>query len=166
VRNLATSISVVLGGVIFQNRLSSNIGAIASQLPPQLAATLETSSFGSATADLKLLDAQQKRLLDQAFTDALQKIWIFYTAFAFVGIIVAVVGIKKKELKTEKENVKTGLAEQERVRLEEKQEEADRKERKKSAKAGRGSLDGDVEKASPPTSPVRGGEGVVGSGER
>ena len=139
VRNLSTSISVVLGGVIFSNELSKNIKSIASTLPPAVAQSFSGSSFGSATGSLGELDPQQKRALDAAFTGALQKIWIFYTAIAALGILCSL-AIKKKELSSVKMEVKTGLAEQERVRLEEREAEKERR-------AGRRSVEGRGEKS-------------------
>lgn len=133
VRNLSTSISVVLGGVIFQNQLASHASSLAQILPPEVAQSLTSSSFGSATASLGQLNAEQKRALDVAFTQSLQKIWIFYTAVSALGIVVSFF-VKKKELSNEKLEVKTGLAEQERVRLEEKEEERVRREERRSGK--------------------------------
>lgn len=74
-----------------------------------------------------------------------------------MGIVVAVFGIKKKELSRDKVDVKTGLKEMERVRLEEKDRDDERKETKRLGKLGHK----DVEKGSVPSSPVRENGDVV-----
>lgn len=159
-RNLSTSISVVLGGVIFQNELANKQAALARALPPQVAAQLASSSFGSATAIIGELNDAQKHALNVAYTESLRSIWIFYTAVSAFGILVSL-GIRKKELSREKKEVKTGLAEQERVRLEEKEEERERRAAKKHKKEGSRDLEGGAAGGAGVTNKAV-GEGVVG----
>lgn len=120
VRNIATSIGVVLGGVIFQNELSKKRGALVAALGPQLAEQFASSSFGSTTEELRALPPAQKRALNLAYTQSLKVMWIFFTVVAAVGIVIACF-ITKKELSKDHEKVKTGIEEQERVRKEEKE---------------------------------------------
>ena len=131
VRNLATSISIVLGGVVFQNELQSRKSELAAALGPRLAAQLASSSFGSATSELHKLPHDQKQALNEVYTQSLKRMWIFYTAFSAVGIVLSLF-IKKKELSRDKVEVKTGLAEQERVRVLEKEEQRLRRAAKHS----------------------------------
>lgn len=131
-RQLSTSISVVLGGVIFQNELGKKRAFLQSALGPQLADRLAGSSFGSTTQLLRTLSPREKEAVNVAYTDSLRIMWIFYTAFAALGIAISIF-IKGKELSREKDTAKTGLEEQERVRLEEK---AARRIRKDGVKAG------------------------------
>ncbi len=145
VRNLATSISIVLGGVIFQNELQNQESTLAAALGPRVAGQLASSSFGSSAGQLAKLPKVQKDVLDRVFTASLQKVWIFYTAFSAFGIFIALF-IKKKELSREHQDVKTGLAEQERVRVVEKEEDRQRKEAKHNKKVGKG-VEKDAEKA-------------------
>jgi hypothetical protein len=137
--------------VIFQNQLAKHRSALAAVLPPDIAAQLSSSNYGSTTGIIRSLPADQKRAVDAAYTQSLQKAWIFYTAMSAVGILISL-AIKKKELDREKHEVKTGLAEQERVRLEEKEEERVRRETK-AHKKNSASWDKDVERSS--------GDGVV-----
>jgi hypothetical protein len=69
---------------------------------------------------LKTLPQREKDAVNVAYTNSLQIMWIFYTAFAVLGLAISIF-IKGKELSREKETAKTGLEEQERVRLEEKE---------------------------------------------
>jgi hypothetical protein len=69
---------------------------------------------------LKTLPQREKDAVNVAYTNSLQIMWIFYTAFAVLGLAISIF-IKGKELSREKETAKTGLEEQERVRPEEKE---------------------------------------------
>lgn len=120
VRNISTSLSVVLGGVIFQNLLSQKEPMLRAALGPKLAHQLSGSSFGSTTTLLRHLPPAQKTAVDEAYTSCLQKMWIFYTCVAVLGIVISLF-ITKKELSRQHQQVRTGIAEQERIRREEKE---------------------------------------------
>ena len=136
IRNLATSISIVLGGVIFQNELRNQESILAAALGPQVASQLASTSFGSSAGQLAKLPQGQKDVLDRVFTASLQKVWIFYTAFSALGIVISLF-VKKQELSKIHQDVKTGLEEQERVRVEEKEEDRLRKEAKHDKKVSK-----------------------------
>ena len=120
IRNISTSVSVVLGGVILGNELSKKQSYLSQYLPPDVAQRLTASSFGSTTDFVKSLPPEQKQAVNVAYTESLKTMWIFYTAFAAFGILISLL-ITKKELSTKHEKARTGIAEQERVRLEEKE---------------------------------------------
>jgi len=126
VRNLATSISIVLGGVIFQNELSKKRSTLEKALGPQLADQLASESFGSTTEQLRHLSPAQKRVVDQVYTSSLRNMWIFYVALSAFGILISLL-ITKTKLSKEHESARTGLAEQERVRQLEQEEKRQRK---------------------------------------
>jgi hypothetical protein len=118
VRQLATSMSVVLGGVVFQNILSKKGPELTRQLGPQVAARLSGERLESSANFIKNLPPAQKAIANQAITSSLRKMFIFYTAISVFGLFLSLF-IKKKELSSVHEKSRTGLAEQERVRLEE-----------------------------------------------
>ena len=148
VRNLSTALSVVLGGVVFQNQLRSHQARLEQALGDRLGGLLTSSSFGATAAQLKQLPKEQRDVLAQVYTDSLQKMWIFYTAFAAFGIFISLF-IKKKELSNKWEKSRTGLEEQERVRKEEKEE----RDQRKALRSGKGAAK-DVEKGLVSGSPV------------
>lgn len=131
VRNIATSMGVVLGGVVFQNELSKHQGDLERALGPELAGRFASSSFGSTTQQLRALPPAQKAALNDAYTSSLRIVWIFYTVVAAAGIVISFF-ITKVELSKQHEKVVTGIAEQERVRQQEK--ELRRQSRMKSMK--------------------------------
>jgi hypothetical protein len=118
VRQLATSMSVVLGGVVFQNILSKKGPELTRQLGPQVAARLSGERLESSANFIKKLPPAQKAIANQAITSSLRKMFIFYTAISVFGLFLSLF-VKKKELSSVHEKSRTGLAEQERVRLEE-----------------------------------------------
>ncbi|RMZ81165.1 hypothetical protein DV737_g2638, partial [Chaetothyriales sp. CBS 132003] len=138
VRNVSTALSVVLGGVVFQNQLKKHASRLEQALGPELGRRLSSSAFGTTSSQLKSLTPEQHHVVASVYTDSLQKLWIFYTAFAAAGIVVSLF-IKKKELSREHETTKTGLQEQERVRQEEKANRDARKQAKRDVE--RGSID-------------------------
>ena len=141
-RNISTSMSVVIGGVIVQNVLKKKEPILRAALGPKLAHVLASSSFGSTTSLVRGLPPAQKAVVDKAYTDSLRDMWIFYTCISAVGIVVSL-AITKKELSRKHEKARTGIEEQERVRKEVEEE-------KRLKKEGRKSVEGaDVEKGRP-----------------
>lgn len=126
VRNVSTSISIVLGGVVFQNELAKKAATIAQAVGPKLAGQLASQSFGSSTTIVRDLPAAQKAVVDDAYTSSLRTMWIFYTCISAVGIVAALF-IGKKELSKTHEKARTGIEEQERIRQQELEEKRQRK---------------------------------------
>lgn len=111
--------SIVFGGVIFQNRMASYSVELNSILPPDIAAAL---TKGDATASTKLIQSlpdAQKQVVYSAYNNSLQAEWIFYTALSGVGLLLSLL-ISKQVLSRQHKVYKTGLASQEAARLEEK----------------------------------------------
>ncbi|KAK5055929.1 hypothetical protein LTR84_012479 [Exophiala bonariae] len=119
-RNIWTSMSVVLGGVVLNNQLSGKQAYLARFLPADVAQRLANSSFGASADYVRSLPPDQKHAVNVAYTESLKTLWIFYTAFSALGILISLF-ITKKELSSQHEKARTGIAEQERVRLEEKE---------------------------------------------
>ncbi len=107
-RNIATSISVVIGGVIFQNGMSRRQSILAAGLPPDTAAFLGGGSAGAATELVKNLPEAQKRVVDRVYTESLRTMWIFYVVVAFVGLLCSF-AIGKTKLSKVHEVQKQGL---------------------------------------------------------
>ncbi|KAL2437086.1 Efflux pump dotC [Exophiala dermatitidis] len=126
VRNLSTSVSVVLGGVVVNNELAKKYSGLRKVLSPADAARLTSSSFGSTTSFVRSLHGVQKQAVNEAYTSSLRSMWIFYTAFSAFGIFVSLF-ITRKELSRTHEKARTGIEEQERIRQ---QEDAERKARR------------------------------------
>ena len=135
IRQLSTSLSVVLGGVVFTNVLAKKGPYLASVLPGNVVEQLGASSSGSNAEYLKTLPPDQKAIVDIAYTDSLQKMWIFYTVISGLAILVSLL-IGKKVLSKTHEHTVTGLQEQERARVERAEERRARKEFKEGSRRG------------------------------
>ena len=111
-RCLALAISVILGGVVFQNSMDSRASSLrAAGLGPKLLEMLNGKNAAANThiaATIK--NAVQKRAVEDAFAYSMRNMWIMYTCFGFLGV-VAGVWIKGKELSTDHTETVTGIKE-------------------------------------------------------
>ena len=121
VRNLATSISVVIGGVIFQNGMEKRLPTLLATIPASVATQLGSGSAGANTGIVAALPPAQKSVAVVAYTQSLQDMWIFYTCLGLVGLLASLL-ISKNTLSKTHEVTMTGLDAQERGRLERKEE--------------------------------------------
>lgn len=110
VRNMALTISVVIGGSIFQNSMNGRASFLrAAGLPQHL---LDELSGESAMANVMLpsrLDNPVWKLAaKKAFSYAMRNMWITYTVVAFLGVVASIF-IEKAHLGTEHTETVTGL---------------------------------------------------------
>lgn len=108
IRQLSTSISVVIGQVVFQNRMSTYASEFRSVLPEATAARLSGGSAGASTDIITALPEPGRSIVRRAFAQSLQKMWIMYVCFAALGLFFAA-GIRKKVLSKQHQETKTGL---------------------------------------------------------
>ena len=110
IRNLGTSISVVIGGVLFQNGMQLQgpklkVAGLSNDL-------VELFSGGHAAASvtaISRIDNDAKKLaVKEAFAWSLRNPWILYTCMAFIGL-VATGFVGKRELSREHVETKTGI---------------------------------------------------------
>lgn len=121
VRQLSTSMSVVLGSVVYQNILSKKLHsrAVTSAVGVDTANRLLKSTFGGS-GDKPILNSlapSGRSLVLDAFTFSLSRLWVFYAVVAAVGVVFAAL-IKPVVLSRRHVAGRTGLEEQERARLE------------------------------------------------
>ena len=131
-RQLATSISVVIGGVIFQNGMQKRFDTLAAA-SPDIARAFGGGSVGANTAIVANLPPAQKAVALEAYTQSLQTMWIFYVVVSIVGL-AASLAIGRQTLSKTHEVTKTGLDVQEQDRRE-------RKEEKRKSKSAAGILE-------------------------
>lgn len=128
IRNLATSISVVIGGVIFQNEMAKRASTLRASLPSNIASALSGGSAGASTEIVQHLPAAQKAVANRVYTLSLRTMWIFYVVVAAIGLIASL-AIGKRKLSRQHEIQKQGLEAQEIAR---EKEELERKEKRGS----------------------------------
>jgi hypothetical protein len=87
-RVLATSISVVIGQVIFQSGMhKKHDNFLQVGIPSNLAATSAEGNAVAATFTIDKLTREQRHAVSASITDSLSKMWIFYTVIAGVGLL-------------------------------------------------------------------------------
>ncbi|PKY08035.1 hypothetical protein P168DRAFT_262108 [Aspergillus campestris IBT 28561] len=129
-RQTSAAMSVVLGTVIYQNVLGQQMPRVAAVIGPKNTAAIAHSFSGSQAPLIRSLPQNQQSAILTAFNFTLSRMWIFYTAIAAAGLIISLF-IRPVVLNKNHTVVKTGLAEQERARLEILAEQRDKDQRKK-----------------------------------
>lgn len=114
VRNLATSSSIVLGGVVFQNSMALRQPALrAAGLPATLLADLAGATAAANMFAIRTIaDDRQRRAVKEAFAWSLRNMWILYTCLS-AGGVVASVFITRQVLSKEHTETRTGLKREE-----------------------------------------------------
>jgi MFS family permease len=108
VRQVATSMSVVIGGVIFQNEMQKQYPDLIDQLGPDVAGLLSGSNAASSVEAVAALPQPQKGVAQQAYFNAIRIMFIFYVAFAGLGLVVSFF-VGSRKLSKEHTEHKTGL---------------------------------------------------------
>ena len=135
-RNLSTSISVVIGGVIFQNGMAKRQTTLRSSLSPKTASALGGGSAGASTGLVASLPPAQRIVATRAYTDSLQTMWILYVAIAAFGVACSL-AIGKQKLSKTHEVQKQGLGEQERFKKERETDDLERRLASRSRNGGK-----------------------------
>lgn len=117
-RDIATAMSVVFGGVIFQNRMAAQSGEIVAALPSDKATQVIGGEASGALNIIPTLPYDQRQVVVGVYNESLRAEWIFYTALGVVGMFLSLL-ISKQVLSREHKIHKTGLETQEAARLEE-----------------------------------------------
>ncbi|KAI9647983.1 hypothetical protein NHQ30_002606 [Ciborinia camelliae] len=116
-RNLSTSISVVVGSVVFQNEMQKRSADLTKALGSNVASQLSGGSAGASVGIVQALPAAGREVARNAYWESLRIMWIIYVVFAALGLVISF-AIGKHVLSKEHETTKVGLVEQERLRLE------------------------------------------------
>jgi hypothetical protein len=112
IRNMGMALSVVVGGVAFQNSMDAQHAMLASAGLDK--AVLEALSGGQAAANVGIAasvhDAAQRRAILDAFATSMRNMFIMYTCLAAVAT-GASLAIQHKDLSTEHTETRTGIDE-------------------------------------------------------
>lgn len=128
IRNIATSTSVVIGGVVFQNEMQKQAGKLIAELGQSTAQELSGFSAGASTQLIDKLPPGPRTIARDAFAQAMHYLWIMYVCFAAAGLLCCAM-IRRKKLEKKHEQTKTGLEAEkekraERLRLEDEKRKA------------------------------------------
>ena len=108
--NIATSLSLVLGGVVFQNSMTARQSSLAAAGLSK--SILEALSGDQAAANVgitkSIQDAAQRHVVLDAFAWSLRNMFIMYTCVPAVAMVASVF-IKQRHLRMEHTETKTGI---------------------------------------------------------
>lgn len=121
VRNLSNAISVVVGGVIFQNGMKRREATLIAATNEQIGSELGGGGAGAATLIVKNLPEPGREAVRAVYVASLREMWIFFVCIAVAGLVVCFF-IKKTTLSKTNEVTKTGLAQEEQNRMDRKHE--------------------------------------------
>ncbi|RTE74294.1 hypothetical protein BHE90_011286 [Fusarium euwallaceae] len=108
VRTIATAISVVIGGVLFQNEMKGKKQTLVDGLGSQLARFFDGATASASVDLVKTLPPEQQLIVRRAFFYSLDRMWIMYTAFSGVGLLLGFF-IRAQHLSKEHEAAELGI---------------------------------------------------------
>jgi MFS family permease len=110
VRNLATVVAVVIGGIVFQNGIEHQLPALRrAGVPANVTAMLAgDSAMANVMVIATISDAAQRLAVKQAFAESLRMLWIMCSCVCACGVVASGF-IAKRALSREHLETKTGL---------------------------------------------------------
>ena len=108
VRSLSTSVSTVIGDVVFQNEMQSHQEALRVTLPDNIAELFSGDAAAANVNVIQTLSSVQKSVVRNAFAQSLSTMWIMYACMAGIGLLLSF-GIQKQTLSQEHVETKTGI---------------------------------------------------------
>jgi MFS family permease len=97
VRSISTSISVVIGGSVFQNSMNRRVRSLRLTIPAEIISKFAGPSAVSNVALVSTLSKIPREEIMEAYAKSLQDMWILYACTAAVGLLVSF-AIKSKGL--------------------------------------------------------------------
>ncbi|KAH8682088.1 major facilitator superfamily-domain-containing protein [Xylariales sp. PMI_506] len=108
IRQLSTSVSVVIGGVIFQNEMQKQYPSLVASLGSSLADELSGGSAGGSVGVVGALQGEEGAIAKAAYWTALKTMFILYTCVGGLGALISPF-VGQRVLTKEHKEHKTGL---------------------------------------------------------
>ncbi|KAK4144422.1 major facilitator superfamily-domain-containing protein [Dichotomopilus funicola] len=108
VRQLFTAISIVVGGVVFQNGMQKQYPRLRDELGPNVADLLSGANAASSVGLVNQLPDQQRETAREAYASSLRTMYIMYVAFAGLGLLLSFL-VGSRHLSKDHTEHKTGL---------------------------------------------------------
>jgi hypothetical protein len=100
VRSLSTSISVVMGGIVFQNGMSLQRTDLSSSLGVQLARNFSATTAATNVLTVGTLPLYQQKIVKGAYVHSLKDMWAMYAVMGGVGLAAAFFVTKQAPVET------------------------------------------------------------------
>lgn len=107
-RQIGTSISVVVGGAIFNNRMRQQHQSLVPVVGQRLADLFGSQSAAGSVDIVRSLPDALKTPVEEAYWNAIKYMYVLYCCTAFIGLLISF-GIKQKALSQTHTEHKTGL---------------------------------------------------------
>ncbi|GAW14440.1 hypothetical protein ANO14919_038430 [Xylariales sp. No.14919] len=107
VRSIAIAISIVVGGVIFQNEMTAANPALVTQIGAELGRQFNGDRAAAKVDAINELPGQQQGVVRQAYFDSLRDVWIMYVAFSALSLLFNVF-VRAHHLSTENKEAVLG----------------------------------------------------------
>ncbi|KAI0146382.1 major facilitator superfamily domain-containing protein [Xylariaceae sp. FL1272] len=107
-RSIAIAISIVAGGVIFQNEMTAANPMLATQIGAELARQFNGDQATAKVEAINKLPDEQQDVVRQAYYYSLRDVWIMYTAFAGLSLLFNVF-VRTHHLSTENKGAVLGV---------------------------------------------------------
>lgn len=110
VRNVGTALSVVLGGVVFQNSMETRAPSLrAAGLNSTLIAAFSNGEAAASVLSIRnIVDMDQRNAVKHAFSWSLRNLWIMFTIVAAFGLVGSAF-VKHQEMSREHTETTTGV---------------------------------------------------------
>jgi hypothetical protein len=110
IRSFSTPVSIVIGGVIFQNEMQAHYNQFGSFLPASIAQMFPGDMAAASINAIRALSQAQKTIIKASYAESLSSMWILYASTAGIGLLPSFL-ISKQKLSREHVEIKTGLKE-------------------------------------------------------
>ncbi|KAF3768043.1 MFS general substrate transporter [Cryphonectria parasitica EP155] len=110
IRSLAMALSVVVGGVVFQNSMDAQQASLAAAGVSESVLEALSGSQAAANVDItqSIQDPSQRAAVLEAFASSMRNMFIMYTCLAALAMVASTM-IKHRKLNTEHTETKTGI---------------------------------------------------------
>ncbi|KAJ4018642.1 hypothetical protein NW752_005769 [Fusarium irregulare] len=115
-RTIATAISVVIGGVLFQNEMKAGNQVLVDKLGPELAKLFDGASASASVDLVKTLPAESQLTVRATFFHALDKMWIMYTVLSSGGLLLSLF-MRAQHLSKERKDAHLGIKNKTQVEI-------------------------------------------------
>ncbi|GAB1310603.1 Efflux pump dotC [Madurella fahalii] len=108
VRQLCTSISIVIGGVVFQNAMQQQYPSLVREIGPVAANLFSGGNAASSVGLIEQLPDRERQIARGAYAQSLRIMYTMYVALSAAGLLVSLL-VGSRKLSKDHEEHKTGL---------------------------------------------------------
>ncbi|KAK4683042.1 hypothetical protein QC764_0025350 [Podospora pseudoanserina] len=107
-RSMATAVSVVVGGVIFQNGMDGRNGGLVEKLGEDIAGWFRGGEAAGSIERIGLHVEEEQMVVRAAYFESLRLVWIMYVAFAGLATVLTLL-VRGQRLSQEHKEVVLGV---------------------------------------------------------